>query len=50
MPAILVEGGFMDSEIDIQALRNDQKLKAQGEAIGQGLAAYFNLKAKNRRI
>lgn len=46
MPAILVEGGFMDSEIDILALRNDQKLKAQGEAIGQGLATYFNLKLK----
>lgn len=46
MPAILVEGGFMDSEIDIKALRNDQKLKAQGEAIGQGVAAYFNLKLK----
>lgn len=46
MPAILVEGGFMDSTTDIVALRNDQKLKAQGEAIGQGLAAYFNLKLK----
>ena len=46
MPAILVEGGFMDSTTDIIALRSDQKLKAQGEAIGQGLAAYFNLKLK----
>ena len=46
MPAILVEGGFMDSTTDIGALRSDKRLKAQGEAIGQGLAAYFNLKLK----
>ena len=46
MPAILIEGGFMDSEIDILALRNDQKLNAQGNAIGQGIATYFNLKLK----
>lgn len=46
MPAILVEGGFMDSTTDIGAIRNDLRLKMQGEGIGQGLAAYFNLKLK----
>ena len=44
MPAILVEGGFMDSTTDIQVLLDDNKLTKQGEAIAQGLAVYFNLK------
>lgn len=46
MPAILVEGGFMDSLADILALRNDAKLAAQGEAVADGLAAYYKLKPK----
>lgn len=46
MPAILVEGAFMDSTIDIKKLRDDQILMAQGEAIAEGLAAYFKLKPK----
>lgn len=44
MPAILIEGGFMDSTNDILAIRNDFRLKKQGEAVAEGLAAYFNLK------
>lgn len=46
MPAILTEGGFMDSTTDIVALRSDAKLRAQGEAIANGLAQYFKLKLK----
>ena len=46
MPAILVEGGFMDSTVDIIVMRNKQKLQAQGEAVAEGLAAYFKLKSK----
>lgn len=46
MPAILIEGGFMDSYIDINALRDNAKLKAQGEGIAEGLALYFGLKLK----
>ena len=46
MPAILIEGGFMDSYIDINALRDNSKLKAQGEGIAEGLALYFGLKLK----
>ncbi|WP_445683396.1 N-acetylmuramoyl-L-alanine amidase [Sporosarcina sp. FSL K6-6792] len=46
MPAILTEGGFMDSTTDIAALRSDAKLKAQGEAIADGLAMHFKLKLK----
>ncbi|WP_172369110.1 N-acetylmuramoyl-L-alanine amidase [Sporosarcina jiandibaonis] len=46
MPAILVEGGFMDSITDINVLLDKQKLKKQGAAIAQGLADYFNLRPK----
>lgn len=44
MPAILTEGGFMDSTIDILALRDKSKLQTQGREIADGLANYFNLK------
>ncbi|MCG7345295.1 N-acetylmuramoyl-L-alanine amidase [Sporosarcina sp. ACRSL] len=46
MPAILTEGGFMDSTVDIKAMRNPAKLKAQGYAIADGLATYFKLRKK----
>lgn len=45
-PAILTEGGFMDSKIDVAAMNDDAKLKAQGEAIAQGVVEFFNLKKK----
>lgn len=44
MPAILVEGGYMDSTIDIVKLRDDSVLKAAGEAIADGIMAYFGIK------
>lgn len=46
MPAVLTEGGFMDSTTDIIAMRSNVRLKAQGEAIADGLASYFHLKLK----
>ncbi|QTD40940.1 N-acetylmuramoyl-L-alanine amidase [Sporosarcina sp. Te-1] len=46
MPAVLTEGGFMDSIIDIQALRSADRLRAQGEAIADALAVYFTLQKK----
>ena len=46
MPAFLTEGGFMDSTVDIMKLRDDKYLKAQGEAIAEGLAVYFKLQPK----
>ena len=49
MPAILTEGGFMDSTTDIGVMRNDAKLKAQGEAIADGLIAYFKLEPKDSK-
>ncbi|MGD7043258.1 N-acetylmuramoyl-L-alanine amidase [Jeotgalibacillus proteolyticus] len=43
MPAILVECGFMDSRIDIVRMRNNQVLRAAGEAIARGIVEFFNL-------
>ncbi|REB04813.1 N-acetylmuramoyl-L-alanine amidase [Sporosarcina sp. BI001-red] len=47
MPAILIEGGFMDSRTDIHALRNPHTLKAQGEAIADAIIDYYRLKKKS---
>ncbi|PAD39831.1 N-acetylmuramoyl-L-alanine amidase [Terribacillus sp. 7520-G] len=41
MPAILVEGGYMDSTIDIKKLRNDAVLEAAGIAAAEGILAYL---------
>lgn len=45
-PAVLTEGGFMDSKVDMVAMSNDAKLKAQGEAIAQGVVEFFKLKKR----
>jgi N-acetylmuramoyl-L-alanine amidase len=44
--AILVEGGFMDSEIDIQKLRDDAVLADAGKAIAKAVASFLGLKKK----
>src|SRR5690625_3051779 len=44
MPAILIEGGFMDSSIDIKKLRNKSVLKQAGRNIAKGIAKYLRLK------
>lgn len=46
MPAILTEGGFMDSTVDIHSLRSDTSLRNQGEAIAEALAVCFKLEKK----
>jgi N-acetylmuramoyl-L-alanine amidase len=43
MPAILTEGGYMDSTIDIKKMRDNSVLKAAGEAIADGVLAYFGM-------
>lgn len=47
MPSVLTEGAFMDSTTDITTLRDDSKLREQGEAIADGIASYFGLTLKN---
>lgn len=46
MPAILIEGGFMDSKIDIKKMRSDAVLKNVGVAVAEGIASYLNLTKK----
>lgn len=43
MPAVLTEGGFMDSRKDIVSMRNPARLEAQGRAIAEGLAEVATL-------
>lgn len=50
MPAVLTEGGFMDSTVDIHALRSDTMLRKQGEAIAEALAVYFKLVPKKEEV
>ncbi|MDN4609108.1 N-acetylmuramoyl-L-alanine amidase [Sporosarcina highlanderae] len=50
MPAVLTEGGFMDSTVDIHSLRSDVLLKKQGEAIAEGLALHFKLVPKKEDV
>lgn len=46
MPAILVEGGFMDSTIDIKKLRDNNVLSSAGRGAARAVAAYGGLKRK----
>lgn len=45
-PAILTEGGYMDSTIDIVKMRDSDVLRKAGEAIALGLVEHFGLKPK----
>jgi N-acetylmuramoyl-L-alanine amidase len=42
-PAIYIGAGFSNSLVDIIKLCNESYLRAEGEAIAEGLAAYINL-------
>ena len=50
MPAILVEGGFMDSTIDIKVLRDKSKLQNAGRLIAQAVAKYLKLTLKPVKV
>lgn len=45
-PAILTEGGYMDSRIDIVKMRDNAVLRKAGESIALGLVSHFGLKPK----
>lgn len=47
--SILIEGGFMDSLIDIKKLRDDSVLKKAGQKVAQIVARQKQLKKKNDR-
>lgn len=46
MPAVLTEGGYMDSTIDIKKMRDDKVLANAGKLAAQAVAAYYKLKKK----
>lgn len=43
MPCVLVEGGFMDSTIDIHKLRDRNVLESAGKLMAQALAKHYKL-------
>ncbi|MCM3396770.1 LysM peptidoglycan-binding domain-containing protein [Oceanobacillus profundus] len=47
MPAILVEGGFMDSTIDIVKMRNNTVMDLTGKALAESIASHFGLRKKS---
>ncbi|MGG2090845.1 N-acetylmuramoyl-L-alanine amidase [Priestia aryabhattai] len=47
MPAILIEGGYMDSTHDIKVLRDECKLSLGGQKVAQAIAKFFSLKKKS---
>lgn len=50
MTAILTEGGFMDSTIDIIKMRDDKVLEAAGKAHAIGAAEFLKLKKKPVKV
>ncbi len=47
MPAILIEGDFMDSTIDIDKMRNNTVMDHTGKALADAIASHFGLKKKD---
>ncbi|MBC5637846.1 LysM peptidoglycan-binding domain-containing protein [Ornithinibacillus sp. BX22] len=47
MPAILIEGGFMDSTIDIVKMRDDIVMDRTGKALADAIASHFGLRRKD---
>lgn len=48
MTAILIEGGFMDSNIDIKKLRDKKVLQETGKEVAKVVASYLGLKKKEK--
>lgn len=46
IPAVLVEGGFMDGEKDYKYIITDEGQTAYAEAVAEGLIEFLNLKKK----
>lgn len=46
IPAVLVEGGFMDSNIDYKVITSDAGQTAYAKAVADGLIEFLNLKKK----
>ena len=49
IPAVLIEGGFMDSSIDYNIITSDKGQTAYAKAVAEGLIEYLNLKKKENK-
>lgn len=49
IPAILCEGGFMDSNIDYKVITSDAGQEAYARAVAEGLIEFCNLKKKDSK-
>ena len=49
IPAILVEGGFMDSTIDYPVITSDEGQEAYARAVAEGLIEFLGLKKKVKK-
>ena len=49
IPAVLVEGGFMDSSIDYDIITSDEGQTAYARAVAEGLIEYLDLKKKTNK-
>ena len=49
IPAVLTEGGFMDSSIDYNVITSDKGQTAYAKAVAEGLIEYLNLKKKENK-
>ena len=49
IPAVLIEGGFMDSSIDYNVITSDKGQAAYAKAVAEGLIEYLNLKKKENK-
>ena len=47
VPAVLVEGGFMDSRIDYPVITSDAGQEGYAKAVAEGLIEFLNLKKKS---
>lgn len=50
IPAVLVEGGFMDSTIDYKVITSDDGQDAYARAVAEGLAEFCELKKKETPV
>ena len=49
IPAVLIEGGFMDSSIDYDVITSEKGQAAYAKAVAEGLIEYLNLEKKTNK-
>lgn len=50
IPAVLVEGGFMDSNIDYPVITSEKGQRAYAKAVAEGVIEYLKLKPKTAKV